>query len=59
MVQEALPSLHTHEREMTMGNWTMVGGMSFVMTGGANAPDHVRFTRAPAQAQATGNEQGA
>lgn len=29
-----------------MGDWTMVGGMSFVMTGGANAPDHVRFTRA-------------
>lgn len=42
---------------MMMDDWTMVGGMSFVMTGGTNAQDHVRFTRAPAQA--TGNEQGA
>lgn len=35
---------------MMMDDWTMVGGMSFVMTGGANAPDHVRFTRAGAGA---------
>lgn len=41
--------------DVVQTDWTMEEAMSFVMTGGANAPDHVRFTRAPAQAQATGN----
>ena len=31
-------------------DWTMEEAMSFVMTGGANAPDRVRYTRAPVQA---------
>lgn len=29
---------------------TMEEAMSFVMTGGANAPDRVRYTRVPTQA---------
>lgn len=34
--------------DVVQTDWTMEEAMSFVMTGGANAPDHVRFTRAPA-----------
>jgi len=36
--------------DVVQTDWTMEEAMSFVMTGGANAPDHVRFTRAPAPA---------
>lgn len=43
MVQESRPSFHMQEREMTMDGWTMHGGMNFVMTGGANTPDRVRY----------------
>lgn len=31
--------------EVTQTDWTIEQAMSFVMTGGANAPEHVQFTR--------------
>ena len=43
--------------QVGLTDWTMEEAMSFVMTGGANAPDRVRYTRAPTQAD--GDTQGA
>jgi len=33
--------------DVVQTDWTMEDAMSFVMTGGANAPDRVRYTRPP------------
>lgn len=38
--------------DVVQTDWTMEEAMSFVMTGGTNAPDTVRFGPAPAQTQA-------
>lgn len=35
--------------EVVQTDWTIEEAMSFVMTGGANAPDQVRYTMAPEQ----------
>jgi uncharacterized membrane protein len=34
-------------KEVVQTDWTMEEAMSFVMTGGANAPDRIHYTRAP------------
>ncbi len=36
--------------DVVQTDWTMEEAMSFVMTGGANAPDRINFNRAPEQA---------
>ena len=40
--------------DVVMTDWTMEEAMSFVMTGGTNAPDSVRFSNPPRAAAATG-----
>lgn len=44
VLKELRPADHTQEREMTMNEWTVYGGMRFVITGGASMPEQARYS---------------